>query len=347
MIYRWEHPEYLWALALPLLLLLLQWAAHRWRIKQRARFAESHLFYKVSQYSSLSKSWWRYVLRLFAFSLLVLAIANPQKGSRIEKKEGMGTDIVFVLDISLSMLAEDVSPDRLSKAKNLAFQTLSELDKDRFGLVVYAGKAFPQVPITGDHSLSRVLLKQVSPDMISAQGTNINEALTLAASFFNPKSLSDKLIFLISDGEDHEGNIDEAVKGVKEAGAQVFSIGIGTAQGGPIPITERGTPTYKKDAEGNVVVTRLDESVLKKIAEQTGGAYLLGNNSSNALSFIKENAGKAKKTSYEKTYFSEYQSIFIYPLALSLLLWIFDLFMLDASVPWLTLLKEKFNPKNA
>jgi len=285
------------------------------------------------------------LIRSIALAMLIVAIANPQRGSRIEKKEGLGTDIVFVLDVSLSMLAEDVSPNRLEKAKNLAFQTLSELDKDRFGLVVYAGNAFPQVPITGDHSIARVLLKQASPDMVSSQGTNINEALSLAASFFNSSSLSDKLIYLISDGEDHEGSVDEGIRAVKDVGAVVHSIGLGTGQGGPIPVQERAGPGYKKDTEGNVVVTRLDPTVLKVIATETGGSYHLGNNSNNALSFIKETAGKAKKTSYEKTYFSEYQSVFIYPLLLSILLWLIDLLLLDASLPWLLWLRNKFNPK--
>ena len=215
------------------------------------------------------------MLLLVTVSLLVLALARPQFGTRIETVRSQGQDVVVALDVSLSMLAEDVAPNRLDRARLEIMRILRRLDGDRIGLVAFAGSAFVQAPLTVDYGAAAMFLNAMDPDLISLQGTNLGEALTVALDAFEEGTRDHRVLVIVTDGEDHEGEIEGALERAVQEEVRIHTVGIGSLEGVPIPdIDDRGVRTgFQRDEEGNVVTTRLDEATLERVAERTGGRY--------------------------------------------------------------------------
>ena len=265
-------------------------------------------------YLSPNRSKFKTRLKLFIFSLsilcLVFALVNPKIGTQLETVKREGVDIVFTVDVSKSMMAEDVAPNRLEKTKRLVSAILNELVSDRIGIVAYAAQAIPQLPITTDYGSAKMFLQALNTDMLSSQGTALNSAIDLA-TFFNDNDQTNRLIFLISDGEDHYEKSYESAKKASDLGIKIFTFGIGSEKRSPIPIKRNGIiESYKKDIDGEVVITKKNEEVLIKIAEVTGGLYKEGNNTNDVIEFVVKLLKDMDKKEFEAKKFVSYKDRF-------------------------------------
>ncbi len=274
-MFRFASIETLFALLLVPALAAFFWGALKARRQALARFGDLELVRKLSATVSRRGRTAKSVLLLVAVAFLVLALARPQFGTRVETVRSQGQDVMVALDVSLSMLAEDVSPNRLERARLEIMRILLRLDGDRIGLVAFAGNAFVQAPLTVDYGAAAMFLNAMEPDLIPLQGTDLGEALTVALDAFEESTHDHRVLLIVTDGEDHEGEVDSALERAVQEGVQIHTVGIGSLEGVPIPEVDlagvrRG---FKRDAEGAVVTTRLDEATLQRISRATGGRY--------------------------------------------------------------------------
>ncbi|WP_414707182.1 VWA domain-containing protein [Salegentibacter sp.] len=330
-----EEKIYFWLLlALPVVLFIF--VAYRiWQKRTRRKFADSAMFSQLSPNRSAFKPWLKILLILLALGSLVIALVNPKIGSQMETVKREGVDIVFAIDVSKSMEAEDIAPNRLDKSKQLVRQILDNLGSDRVGLIAYAGSAFPQLPITTDYASAKMFLQALNTDMISSQGTAISEAIKLATTFYDEESQTNRVLFILSDGEDHEGNTADIAEEAAKAGIRVFTIGVGTEKGGPIPIKRNNViQNYKKNAQGETVITKLDPETLRNIASATNGKYIDGKVTSEVISQVMDSLQDIEKTEFEARQFAEYKSQFQWFLGLAVILLLFDIFLLERKTAW-------------
>ena len=284
---------------------------------------------------------------LLGITFLTLGLVNPKIGTKLETVKREGVDIVFAVDVSKSMLAEDIAPNRLEKSKRLVSEIINQLASDRIGIIAYAGQAFPQLPITTDYGAAKMFLQNMNTDMLTSQGTAINEAIELATTYYDDEEQTNRVLFIISDGEDHsEGTTLKAVDDAVEAGIQIFTIGVGKSKGAPIPIKRNGVvESLKKDRQGEVVITKLNEVVLLDIASEGNGEYIDGTNTGDAVEQIKGILIQMDKTEFEAKQFAEYKDQFQWFLGAGLLFLFLDVFILDKKTKWLKKL-NLFNEKN-
>lgn len=258
----------LWLL-IPLVLLFALYIS--WRSKALQQFATKHLLARLAPKTSTTKHYTKFILLLVAFALLGVGLSNPQIGTKLETVKREGVDVMIAIDVSKSMQAKDIQPSRMQKARQLVSNLIDKMANDRIGLIVFAGNAYLQMPLTIDYSASKMYLKQINTDLVPNQGTAIGDAIDIAIRSYPKESNHQKVLLLITDGENHEGNADDAIKMAKENNIKVISIGVGTSKGAPIPTGRKGE--FKKDIEGNIVQTKLNEAMLKKMAQQANGAY--------------------------------------------------------------------------
>jgi Ca-activated chloride channel family protein len=252
----------------------------------------------------------KFILRMIAFILLIIGLADPQTGSKLEKIKRKGVDMVFALDVSNSMMAQDITPNRLERAKQAIVSLLGNLENDRVGLVTFAGKAYVQMPITTDYSATRLFLANINPGMIPVQGTAIGDAIETAAGCFGNTKQS-KAIIVITDGENHEDNATEAARQAASKGIKVYTIGIGLPEGAPIPVYSGNTQIgYKKDQQGMTVITRLNEPMLQDIAKSGNGIFVRANNSQSGVKEVFDQINKLEKSEYNTAFFSDYEDRF-------------------------------------
>ncbi|MBU3027981.1 VWA domain-containing protein [Zobellia galactanivorans] len=318
-----------------------------WKRRTQNKFAESQLLKRLSPDKSTFKSTLKLLFFLLGLTFLTLGLVNPKIGTKLETVKREGVDVVFAVDVSKSMLAEDIAPNRLEKAKRLVSEIINQLASDRIGIIAYAGQAFPQLPITTDYGAAKMFLQSMNTDMLTSQGTAINEAIELATTFYNDEEQTNRVLFIISDGEDHsEGNTKDAVeKAVEEEGIRIFTIGVGKAKGAPIPIKRNGVvESLKKDAQGEVVITKLNEEVLIDIAEEGNGEYIDGTNTEAAVERITEQLLQMDKKEFEAKQFAEFKDQFQWFLGIGLLFLILDVFILEKRTKWLAKL-NLFNEK--
>ncbi len=287
------------------------------------------------------------ILLCLAITSFVIALVNPQFGTKMETVKREGVDVVFAVDVSKSMLAEDIAPNRLEKSKQLVTQIINNLASDRVGIIAYAGSAFPQLPITTDYAAAKMFLQNMNTDMLSSQGTAIREAIELAKTYFNDEEQTNRVLFLISDGEDHEGDIEEIAAEAAREGIRIVTIGVGTAKGGPIPVKRNGViQNYKKDNQGETVITRLNEETLKEIASEANGRYIDGRVTSKVVEEVTEILQNMDKKEFESQQIAEYKSQFQWFLALGLLFLLLDILLLERQTSWLKRL-NLFNEKRS
>jgi len=276
-MFRFQAPDVLWALLLvPLLVGLVIWSA-RTRRRLLKRFGDAPLVARLARSVHHRGRRIRAALLIAAVGLLVLALARPQFGTRLETVRSVGRDVMVVLDVSASMRAEDVQPSRLERARLEIGRLVRGLDGDRVGLVAFAGDAFVQAPLTSDYGAALLFLGAMDTDLIPIQGTNLGLALDVALEGFEAAAApDDRVMIVVTDGEDHEGEIATGIERAREAGVRVHTVGIGTPEGAPIPVFDAagGRDGFLRDDEGNVVTTRLEEGTLVDIAERTGGRYV-------------------------------------------------------------------------
>jgi len=341
-ILRLENPDFLFALLIIPVLLIIWYVLIKVQKKSWAKFGDIKLINKLMPMVSYRRKNWRFIIYIFALSSLIIALANPQLGSKLEKVKRKGIDMIIAIDISNSMLAEDIKPNRLIRSKRAISKLVDNLQGDRIGIIVFAGSAYTQLPITTDYSAAKMFLATVSTDYISTQGTSIAAAIDMGRLTFenevNDQKNQDrnKAIIIITDGEDHEeGAIDQAIK-AKEEGIKIYTIGMGTQKGAPIPNIRNGRRTgFKKDKEGHTVISRFNEALLQEIAEKGDGIYVRANNSKSGLKIILDEINMLNKTEIETQSFKDYESRFQIFVAISLFLLIIELLISER--------KTKFN----
>ena len=306
-----------------------------WKSNIQDNFLSKNALMRLSPNISSFKPYLRIFTILFCLIFLVLAMINPQMGTKMETFKRFGVDIVFAVDVSRSMLAEDIVPNRLEKSKQLVNQIINTLNGDRIGIVAYAGKAFPQLPITTDYSSGKMFLQSMNTDMISSQGTAIDEAIQLATNYYDDESKIERILIIISDGEDHNDVSVDMAKIASEKGIIIYTIGVGKEKGAPIPIKKNGIiQSYKKDNKGEVVITKLNRQVLVDIANQTGGEFIDGTETKFVVNRIGEILKETEKKEFESKKFSEYKDQFQWFLAIGLLLLFIEIFLFDSKTFW-------------
>ncbi|HET8884837.1 MAG TPA: VWA domain-containing protein [Salinimicrobium sp.] len=335
-MYILEEQKYFWLLLgiLPLLMVFLFLIL--WRKKTQKKFADSHLLNLLSPNRSFFKPVLKFIFICLAILCLIIALVNPKMGTKIETIKREGVDIVFAIDVSKSMLAEDIAPNRLEKSKQLVTQIINNLASDRIGIIAYAGSAFPQLPITTDYAAAKMFLQALNTDMISSQGTAIGEAIDLATTFYNEKDKTNKILIILSDGEDHAGEIENLAEKAADEGINILTIGVGTPNGAVIPIKRNGiVQTYKKDNKGETVITKLDESTLKEIAKAGNGVYIYGGSTSEVIEEVTKILQNTEKQEFESKQFADFKDQFQWFLALALLLLFLEIFFLERKTSWL------------
>lgn len=318
-----------------------------WKKRTQRKFAEPVLLRRLTPNRSSFKGILKLLFLLLGLSGLILGLANPKIGTKLETVKREGIDIVFAIDVSKSMLAEDIAPNRLEKAKRLVSEIINQLASDRIGIIAYAGQAYPQLPITTDYSAAKMFLQNMNTDMMSSQGTAINEAIKLATTYYDDEEQTNRVLFIVSDGEDHsEGLVIDAVELAIAEGIRVFTIGVGKTKGAPIPLKRNGViQELKKDAQGEVVITKLNEDILEEIAYEGNGEYINGSNTEEAVQFIKDELNKMDKMEFEAKQFAEYKDQFQWFLGAGLFFLFLDIFLLDRKTKWLKRL-NLFNEKH-
>ena len=343
-MYLLEESKYLYLLLLiPVLVVLFLWNWF-WKKRKQKEFGDMELLKKLIPDYSPTKSVLKFVVFVISLALIIYALRNPRFGSKMETVQLEGIDVVFAVDVSKSMLANDVAPNRIEKSKQIVNQTINKLNGDRIGIVAYAASAYPILPITSDYSMGKMQIQNMNTNMLSSQGTAINDAINLALTFFD-KNKKSKLIVLLSDGEDHGNDIDDAINEAKEKGVKIVTIGLGTEEGSTIPFLENGVVVgYKKDVDGEIVVSKLNTDILKEIASDTDGKFINGNNSSTAIKSLLSAINAIEKNKSESQQISEYKSQFQWFIGIAFLLLLVDMFFLERKTAWfnkLNLFKEK------
>ena len=335
-MFRFENPIYLWLLLIiPILIILMimMWFVQR---KKLCRIGNPTLLKELMPDVSRFRPWVKFLLLITALSSLILALARPQFGSKISHEKRNGIEAIIALDISNSMLAQDVQPSRLDKSKLMIENLINSFINDKIGLVVFAGEAYVQLPITSDYVSAKMFLSDITPSLISAQGTDIARAIRVSLSSFTQQKGVGKAIILITDGEDNEGGALEAVKEAKEKGVNVFILGVGDSKGAPIPL---GNGEYLKDNHGQTVMTALNENMCKEIAQAGSGTYIHIDNTSLAQEQLNNELSKLQKGDSDAVVYSEYNEQFQIVALLSFILLLIEVCLLERKNP----LFKRFN----
>ncbi|MCG1035180.1 VWA domain-containing protein [Polaribacter sargassicola] len=335
-MYKIEEPIYFSLLiiipAMIVVFLLVLW----WKKRTQKKFSDLNLLKKLAPNTSIFKSVLKLITLLLGFTFLIIALVNPKMGTKLQTVKREGVDIVFALDVSKSMLAEDIAPNRLEKAKQIISKTIDKLGSDRVGIIVYAGNSYPLLPITTDHGAANMFLQNANPDMVSSQGTDINGALELAKTYYNNDEQTNRFLIIISDGEDHQEETKEVAQTLTEEGVKIYTIGVGTENGGPIPMRVNGSMIgYKKDNKGETVITQRKPDILQGIADAADGKYIDGNVTDKPVNVIAEIIANAEKNEFETKQFSDYKDQFQWFLAIGLFFLIIDIFLFEKKTKWL------------
>ncbi len=335
-MYQLDEKIWFWVLGVIPVMFLFFIILQIWKHKAQNKFADKQLLKRLSPNSSLFKSILKLVVLALAFACLAIALVNPKIGTKLETVKREGVDIVFAIDVSKSMLAEDIAPNRLEKAKQLVTQIINNLASDRVGIIAYAGKAFPQLPITTDYAAAKMFLQSMNTDMLSSQGTAIDEAIKLAKTYYDDEEQTNRVLIIISDGEDHSEEAASVAEEANEEGIRIFTIGVGDVKGGPIPEKRNGIVlNYKKDSNGETVITRLNEEILQSIATKANGEYINGRNTNEVVEKIGEILNKMDKTEFEAKQYADFKDQFQWFLGFALFFLFLDIFLLERKTGWL------------
>lgn len=335
-MYQLDEKIYFYVLGVIPFLVFLFIGYKIWQKQAQKRFASQETLNKLSPNKSTFKSVLKLILIVLALGCLAIALVNPKIGTKMETVKREGVDIVFAIDVSKSMIAEDIAPNRLEKAKRLVSEIVNNLASDRIGIIAYAGQAYPQLPITTDYAAAKMFLQSMNTDMMSSQGTAINEAIELATTYYDDQDQTNRVMFLVSDGEDHSETTVDAVEKATAEGIKIFTIGIGTAKGGPMPIRVNGVvDSYKKDQNGDVVITQLDEPTLRAIAREGNGQYINGSNTQAVVQQVTDTLAEMDKSEFESKQFADFKDQFQWFIAAAILLLVLDIFMLERKTVWI------------
>ena len=335
-MYQLEEKIWFWALGIIPVIILLFLVLQFWRYRAQKKFADSAMLKRLSPNRSIFKSVLKVIVLCLAFFCLTIALVNPKIGTKLETVKREGVDIVFAVDVSKSMLAEDIAPNRLEKSKQLVTQIINNLASDRVGIIAYAAKAFPQLPITTDYASAKMFLQSMDTNMLSSQGTAIDEAIKLAKTYFDDEEQTNRVLIIISDGEDHSEQAAIVAQEASEEGIRIFTIGVGDVKGGPIPEKRNGVVlNYKKDNQGETVITKLNEETLKNIASEANGVYINGTNTNDVVENIREILNAMDKTEFEAKEFADFKDQFQWFLGFGIFFLLIDVLLLERKTAWL------------
>ncbi len=333
-MYKIEDPTYFYYFAIIPVLIVFFLLAFWWKKRTQKKFTNPVLLEKLAPNSSTFKAVLKLSFLLIGLSFLIISLVNPKMGTKLKTIKREGVDVVFALDVSKSMLAEDIAPNRLEKAKQIISKIIDKLGSDRVGIIIYAGNAYPLLPITTDHAAAKMFLQNANPDLVSSQGTAISKALNLAKTYYNNDEQTNRFLIILSDGEDHQTETKQVALNLANDGIKVYTIGVGTETGGPIPIKINGTIGYKKDRKGETVITKRKPDVLQGIADAANGTYIDGNKTQKPVDFIEKIITNAQKSEFETTQFSDYKDQFQWFIGLGFLFLLVDVFFLDKKTKW-------------
>lgn len=328
-MFRFGNSEYLWGmLIIPLLTLFFIWSRIA-RKRALRRFGQDAIMQQLMPFASKSRPRFKFFILMLALAFFIAGIARPQFGSKLKKVKREGVELIIALDVSNSMMAEDIQPNRLERAKRAISRLVDKLNDDKIGLIVFAGDAYTQLPITTDYNSAKLFLNSVNTQIVPKQGTAIGASIALAMRSFSPGSQANKAMVIITDGENHEDDAVAQAKSASENGVIVHTIGMGLPSGSPIPVLRGGQKDYLKDRDGNVVITKLNEPMLEQIAAAGGGIYVRANNAQVGLDALFDEINKMEKQEMESRSYSEYNDQFQYFFAIGLFLLFFEYVILE------------------
>ena len=335
-MYQLEEKIWFWAfIIIPVMLMVFLWTFF-WKKRIQKSFGSAVVLKRLSPDLSFFKSSLKFIILCLAVGFLVIGLINPKIGTKLETIKREGVDIVFAIDVSKSMLAEDVAPNRLEKSKQLVTQIINNLASDRVGIIAYAGKAFPQLPITTDYASAKMFLQSMNTDMLSSQGTAINEAIQLSRNYFDDEEQTNRVLIIISDGEDHNDLSVEVAEAASEEGIKIYTIGVGSENGGPIPLKRNGVVrSYKKDQNNETVITKLNKETLRLIANEAKGSYIDGSQTAAVVEQVRAILSVMDKKEFEAKEFAEYKDQFQWFLGIGLFFLILDVLLLERKTAWL------------
>ena len=328
-MFRFGNSHFLWGLlVIPLLTAFFLWSRFS-RIRALRKFGNEEIVNQLMPFVSVFRPYLKFTILMLALASFIIGIARPQFGSKLKKVKREGIEMIVALDVSNSMMAEDIQPNRLERAKLAISRLIDKMKNDKIGMIVFAGDAYTQLPITGDYNSAKLFLNSVNTQIVPKQGTAMGAAINLAMRSFTPDSKASKAIVIITDGENHEDDPVAAAKSAVEAGMVVHTIGMGLPQGSPIPVLRNGQTEYLKDNSGQVVITKLDEGTLEKVAAAGNGIYVRANNAQVGLNTIYDEINKLQKTEMESLVYSEYDEQFQYFFAIGMFLMILEFMLLE------------------
>lgn len=337
-MFRLSHSEALYGLLLVPVLVILFIALLRWRKKAISLFGDYALVRQLTPGKAYTKPVIKFILLALAFTFLVIGIAGPQIGTKLETVKRKGVDVVIALDVSNSMNAEDIKPSRLERAKQAISRLIDQLQGDRIGLIVFAGEAYTQLPITTDYGAAKLFLSSINTNIVPTQGTAIGKAINLAVSSFSnsDSAKKNKAIIIITDGENHEDDAVDAAKKAYKNNITVHTIGMGSVNGAPIPVFYNGQRTgYMQDNNGQTVITKLDENTLAEIAQAGNGKFIRATNSDDGLGIIMKEINAMQKNEFGSKMFTDYADQFQYFLGISLLLLLIEFIISEKRSKWI------------
>src|ERR1700744_367178 len=343
---RFAHIEFLWGLLLIPVFVLLFIAVSHWKKEAVTAFGTKDVVKQMMPDVSFSRPWLKFILFSIAYGLLIIGTADPQIGSKLEEEKRKSADIMILLDVSNSMLSQDLAPNRLESAKRAIAQLIDNLHGDRIGIVVFAGEAYVQLPVTTDYSAAKLFLSTINTNMVPTQGTAIGAAIDLGMKSFDFKDGTGKAIIIITDGENHEDDAVAAAKNATDKDVTVHVIGVGSAEGAPIPIYQNGRQAgFHTDSAGKTVVSKLDESMGKEIAAAGNGAYVRATNANSGLGIVMDQIDKIQRKTVDTKSFKDFEDRFQFFLGFAFLVLVVEFFISNRKSQRLSNLKL-FEVKN-
>ena len=335
---RYDNIDFLYFLALIPLIAIGLYFYNRWQKKSIEKFGDENLVIELMQNHSKARKNIKNTLFIFSIAFLIIGISNPQIGTKMEEVKREGVDLMIAIDLSHSMMAQDIKPNRLERAKQAISRLIDKLEGDRIGLVVFAGEAYVQLPITTDYSAAKLFLSTVNTSIIPTQGTKIGNAIDLCVKSFDQENNQNKAIIIITDGENHDDEAISSAKIAQEQNIYIHTLGMGLTKGGPIPFYNKygSTSEFRKDREGNIIITKLNETILKEIAQAGMGTYIRANNSKSGLSVLFDEINKMEKKEIGTMIFTNYKDRFQIFISISLVLLILNLIILQRKNNWKT-----------
>jgi len=338
-MFRFENIEFIYLLILIPVLLIVFIIGRRIRKRSLKRLGDPEILNQLMPFLSVNRPVVKFLFILFALVFIILGLARPQFGSKLEEIKRKGIEIVIALDVSNSMLAEDIQPNRLEKAKQAIARLVEKLADDKIGLIVFAGDAYVQIPITSDYTSAKMFLSSINTQIVPKQGTAIGSAIDLGINSFSPDNEASKALIIITDGEDHNDNAVSLARDAAEKGIVIYTIGVGTPNGTPIPVYSGNQRSFRKDRQGNVVITKLNEKILREITNAGNGSYIRATNNRLGLNMLFDQISSIEKKELETRIYSEYDEKFQYMIGLALILILFDFILLERKNKYLKNIK--------